>query len=252
MSDALSLEDFAQRTGEPLDELKRWHEAGLFATAGAPPAELERLRLVGALRRHGIDLDTIAAALRDHSDVVEDFTRRLTTATPAPDSSANELASAVLPADVIDRIVEAGNLEEALQAPTLDDVAASQTIRMVVESGFPVDALLQLIRVYSDAMDRIADAETRLFHIHVHQALRDSGLSEPEAAAIRDSISDQLEAVIEPTLVYFHRKSWQRALRHDFVIHMLEKEIKKVLPPDEDAPSKELVKKRLQGLGYIE
>ena len=38
----------------------------------------------------------------------------------------------------------------------------------------------------------------------------------------------------------------------EFVIHMLEKEIKKVLPPDEDAPSKELVKKRLQGLGYIE
>lgn len=38
----------------------------------------------------------------------------------------------------------------------------------------------------------------------------------------------------------------------EFVIHMLEKEIKKVLPPDESTPSKELVKKRLQGLGYIE
>ena len=38
----------------------------------------------------------------------------------------------------------------------------------------------------------------------------------------------------------------------EFVIHMLENEIKKVLLPDEDAPSKELVKKRLQGLGYIE
>ena len=38
----------------------------------------------------------------------------------------------------------------------------------------------------------------------------------------------------------------------EFVIHMLEKEIKKVLPPDENTPSKELVKKRLQGLGYIE
>ena len=38
----------------------------------------------------------------------------------------------------------------------------------------------------------------------------------------------------------------------EFVLHMLEKEIKKVLPPDEDAPSKEVVKKRLQGLGYID
>jgi len=39
----------------------------------------------------------------------------------------------------------------------------------------------------------------------------------------------------------------------EFVIHMLEKEIHKVLPPDEgSATSKDVVKKRLQGLGYIE
>jgi hypothetical protein len=38
-----------------------------------------------------------------------------------------------------------------------------------------------------------------------------------------------------------------------FVTRVLEKEIQKVLPPDESDPaSKELVKKRLQGLGYIE
>jgi hypothetical protein len=39
----------------------------------------------------------------------------------------------------------------------------------------------------------------------------------------------------------------------EFVVRVLEKEIQKVLPPDEgDAATKELVKKRLQGLGYIE
>ena len=39
----------------------------------------------------------------------------------------------------------------------------------------------------------------------------------------------------------------------EFVVRVLEKEVQKVLPPDEgDAATKELVKKRLQGLGYIE
>jgi hypothetical protein len=39
----------------------------------------------------------------------------------------------------------------------------------------------------------------------------------------------------------------------EFVVRVLEKEIKKILPPDDgNAPSKELVKKRLQGLGYID
>ncbi len=39
----------------------------------------------------------------------------------------------------------------------------------------------------------------------------------------------------------------------EFVVRVLEKEIQKLLPPNEgDAATKELVKKRLQGLGYIE
>ena len=38
-----------------------------------------------------------------------------------------------------------------------------------------------------------------------------------------------------------------------FVIRVVERELDKVLPPDQgNAASKELVKKRLQGLGYIE
>jgi hypothetical protein len=39
----------------------------------------------------------------------------------------------------------------------------------------------------------------------------------------------------------------------EFVLRVLEKEIQKILPRGEDETrSKELVKKRLQGLGYIE
>jgi hypothetical protein len=39
----------------------------------------------------------------------------------------------------------------------------------------------------------------------------------------------------------------------DFVVHMLEKEISKIIPSDEgQTPSRDVIKKRLQGLGYIE
>jgi hypothetical protein len=38
----------------------------------------------------------------------------------------------------------------------------------------------------------------------------------------------------------------------EFVLHALEKEINKVLPPGEESASKEVLRKRLQGLGYIE
>jgi hypothetical protein len=38
----------------------------------------------------------------------------------------------------------------------------------------------------------------------------------------------------------------------DFVIHVLEKETNKILPPDESNSSKQEIQKRLRGLGYIE
>ncbi len=38
----------------------------------------------------------------------------------------------------------------------------------------------------------------------------------------------------------------------EFVNHVLEKEIKKIMPPEESNTSKEDVQKRLRGLGYIE
>ena len=38
----------------------------------------------------------------------------------------------------------------------------------------------------------------------------------------------------------------------EFVNHVLEKEINKVMPQNESSTSKEDIKKRLQGLGYIE
>jgi len=38
----------------------------------------------------------------------------------------------------------------------------------------------------------------------------------------------------------------------EFVVHALEKEVNKVFPPSKGNSSKEVVRKRLQGLGYIE
>jgi hypothetical protein len=39
----------------------------------------------------------------------------------------------------------------------------------------------------------------------------------------------------------------------EFVVHTLEREVKRLLPPDEgNSESKEKITKRLQGLGYIE
>jgi adenylate cyclase len=43
------------------------------------------------------------------------------------------------------------------------------------QSGLPLVAMPQLVRVYGQAMAQVADAEVRLFHLYVHEPLMRSG-----------------------------------------------------------------------------
>ena len=43
-------------------------------------------------------------------------------------------------------------------------------------AGFPLVALLQLVRVYAQSIRKIAEAEVRLFHLYVHEPLIRQGV----------------------------------------------------------------------------
>ena len=51
-------------------------------------------------------------------------------------------------------------------------------------AGFPLVALLQLVRVYAQSIRKIAEAEVRLFHLYVHEPLI------RQAVAARDGRGD--------------------------------------------------------------
>src|SRR5205823_3528923 len=111
-----------------------------------------------------------------------------------------------------------GDQEEAFD----EDLQAQQWLAMALAAGIPEDALLQLIRVYADAIGRVAEAENRLFHYYVHERLRGEGLQGEELSAAVEGVSDAVQDLIEPALLYFHRKAFQRSLREDFILHLTE------------------------------
>jgi class 3 adenylate cyclase len=211
------LRELARRSGADIDDVVRWRAAGLIGEE-ASAREVERVRLICALQRQGVDVDTIVGFFREHQDLVEYFTAEFAAASEGDSGVRHDLG---LDNDM-GRILSAGDLEEVVDAPTENDIAALQTMRRALDGGFPEVALVQLVRVYSEAMDRIADAETRLFHLHVHEPLRTQGLRGRALLDATATIRDGLTDLIEPTLVYFHGKAWQRAIRRDFLIHALE------------------------------
>ena len=75
---------------------------------------------------------------------------------------------------------------------------------------------------YADAMNRVGDAEQRLFHFYVHEPLRASGLTPDELAEATAQVSGQLLSLVEPAVLFFHRRGLARAVRDDLVLHVAE------------------------------
>ena len=129
------------------------------------------------------------------------------------------------------QIWDAGGLSEKSGLLTDDDVGLLQRTAAAVDAGFPPDVLIQMVKVYADTLGRVAEAEGRLFHVHVHERLAASGLTGSDLAVATARSSDQLRALVEPTILYFHRKATTRALRDHVATHLAQ-ETGLVAPPD--------------------
>ncbi|WP_234809822.1 adenylate/guanylate cyclase domain-containing protein [Mycolicibacterium tusciae] len=107
-------------------------------------------------------------------------------------------------------------------AGTESDVATLQVLVKALALGMPSDALMQLIRVFADATDRLADAIVRTYHDYVHERFRAQGLTGPELLAASEGVGKPLLDLVDPTVMYFLRRAYQRANREDLLRHLAE------------------------------
>lgn len=87
-------------------------------------------------------------------------------------------------------------------AGTESDAAILHVLANALALGMPRDALIQMVHVFADATDRLADAITRTFHNYVHERFRAQGLTGPELLAASEDVGKPLLDLIEPTIVY--------------------------------------------------
>src|SRR4051794_13255331 len=171
----LSVSEVAARAGVTPATLKRWVEKGVIpdgkkvTKAGWTPAAAAHARVVARLRDRGHSLDAIKKATKDGRlayGLLEDLF--------PPGERAHTLEDAAeqsgLEPDLIERIwLSMGFSRHELGALTSEDMEAMRWVGSVLDAGFPLVAFLQLTRVYGQALAQIADTETRLFHIYVHE-----------------------------------------------------------------------------------
>lgn len=220
----LNLDELAQAVGSGPDTVRVWHRLGLLAGDGEqfPLVDLERCRLILYAERRGIGPEDITEACRIQGDLLGQFAQLVTGGVPQRARRLEDAADAMgLHPETFQRVWAASGLGDQ-DDPYDDDLDALRRVSAVLGAGLPEDAVVQLLRVFADALGRVSEAESRLFHYYVHERLRSDGLAGKELTAATLAASESMLGLIEPTVLYFHRKGFQRALRDDFIVHLTE------------------------------
>jgi adenylate cyclase len=122
---------------------------------------------------------------------------------------------------LVERVVAALGMNPAqAEALSSEDVQLLRYVAAVLDAGLPLVAMLQLVRVYGQAMAQVADAEVRLFHLYVHEPLMRSGATGMEMADEMLAITRELLPLASPVMDQVHQRYLQHFVEQDVVGHM--------------------------------
>lgn len=222
---ALSLDELARRIGESPDRVLGWRSRGLIGREdgeGFDAEDLERARLIQFCVRRGVDVETIVRAERTEKGFFRRYIAQLFPAGVVT-ISLDEVSVAVgMDVDLVRRLRDIAGSAWPAEAILAQDVEILRCWKAALAAGFPEEALFELVRVYADALGRVAEAETRLFHFYVHERLKNAGLAGPALDETTEAASASMRELIEPALLYFHRQGMAAALREDMLLHLAE------------------------------
>lgn len=218
----ITLSEAARRAGVSTSTLTRWADEKIIPvkkgrwTAGAAA----QARVVARMRERGHSLQELKAAGKD-GRLAFGF--------------AEETFADRSPQVPIEQAVERTGLSEALierfmvilgtpsgRERTLSelDVGALERFAAVTDAGLPIEAVMQLARVYAQSVRRIADAEVRLFHLFVHEPMMRDGLGPAEMAEELNQVVRASSPVTVPLFEYLHSRYVRYFMEQDVVGHM--------------------------------
>jgi adenylate cyclase len=219
----LSLQEASERTGVTPATLRRWARQGLIPRYDGrwSSAAVAHARIVARLRERGHSLAEIRRA-SDEGRLAFGYVEELFS---GPDEQTFTLEQAAketgLEPALIERIIATLGMSSAqAQSISAEDVQLLRYVAAVLSAGLPLVAMLQLVRVYGQAMAQVADAEVRLFHLYVHEPLMRSGATGLETADEMLSLTRDLLPLASPVMDQIHQRYLRHFVEQDVVGHM--------------------------------
>jgi adenylate cyclase len=218
----LTLSEVARRLEVSPATLRRWVRDGLVPLPDGrwTPATLAHARIVARLRERGHSLEQIREA-SSSGRLAYGYMESLFPSAERTITLEQAAADSGLEPALVERLwASAGFASESLEALSEEDVRLLRYIASVLAAGFPLVALLQLVRVYGQALARIADAEVKLFHLYVHEPLMHDGVPGLEMAEEMEGLARDLLPLAAPVMENIHERFLTHFIEQDVVGHM--------------------------------
>ncbi|HEY2318961.1 MAG TPA: adenylate/guanylate cyclase domain-containing protein [Solirubrobacteraceae bacterium] len=218
----MTLADAAERVGVTPGTLRRWIRQGLVPQYDGEwtAAAIGQARVVATMRERGHSLREIRSAT-EQGRLAFGFLEELFPTEPQRYSFEEAGDATGLDTGLVKRLIAGlGVNTDTTDTVSEDELQLLRYVAAVLDTGFPLVALLQLVRVYGQAMARIADAEVRLFHLYVHEPLLRSGSTGVETAAQMHAMSRRVLPLAGPVLDQIHQRYLQFFMEQDVVGHM--------------------------------
>lgn len=218
----LTLQEAADRVGVTPATLRRWVRTGLVPqfTGAWTPAAVGHARIVARLRERGHSLTDIRNATKD-GRLAFGYIEDLFPHDGRVYSLGQAAAETGLEPGLIERIITTLGWSPS-RAETIgeEELQLLRYVAAVLAAGLPLVAMLQLVRVYGQAMAQVADAEVRLFHLYVHEPLMRSGSDGLQMAEEMETLTRELLPLASPVMDQVHQRYLQHFVEQDVVGHM--------------------------------
>jgi adenylate cyclase len=221
-SDELTLAQVADAVGISASTIRRWVSMGLVPGHDGrwTQSTVAYLRVVARLRERGHTLEEIKSA-SDSGQLVSGPIETLLKDSGPRYTLKQASRECGMDAKMIARIFTAMGLSvHNGDGMSEEDVQILKYAGTVIEAGFPLDAYLQLMRVYGQKIAQIADAEVRLIHLYVHEPLMRAGVPSAEIAEELEGLTRDVLPLAAPLMNYLHGRLLAEFVEQDMIGHM--------------------------------
>ena len=218
----LTLKQVAARAGVTQATVRRWVKEGLVPQYEGTwtPAAASHVRIVARLRERGHSVQRIREASQS-GKLAFGYIDELLPSSEARYTLKQAAREIDLDPVLVERLISAmGQNALSSEEITEEDLQVLRYGAEILAAGLPLPALLQIVRVYGQAMAQVADAEVRLFHLYLHEPLMREGVPGVEVAQAMEGMTREMLPFAVPFINYLHGRMLGYFVEQDVIGHI--------------------------------